>query len=158
VGLAPDTDRGGILDGHVDPRPIMDVGVMNATFRASLLAIDEDDEYFLTPHERGPSHAPGLVRTAHRFTSTAIPTLRRSTTVCRMPSVAINIRRSFTYYYWRPTLEPTSGIATSLPRHLQDGHGRDKFMSVRVRIEFPPARLWLAALTTQPAATCARGL
>src|SRR6266446_7241502 len=48
VGLAPDTDRGGILDGHVDPRPIMDVGVMNGNIPAPLMAIDEDDEYFLT--------------------------------------------------------------------------------------------------------------
>src|SRR5712664_2331379 len=48
VGLAPDTDRGGILDGHVDPRPIMDVGVMNGNIPAPLMAIDEADEYFLT--------------------------------------------------------------------------------------------------------------
>src|SRR6266403_1385070 len=36
------------IDGHVDPRPIMDVGVMNGNIPAPLMAIDEDDEFFLT--------------------------------------------------------------------------------------------------------------
>src|SRR5205823_5439800 len=36
------------LNGHVDPRPIMDVGVMNGNIPAPLMAIDEDDEFFLT--------------------------------------------------------------------------------------------------------------
>ena len=36
------------MDGHVDPRQIMDVGVMNGNIPAPLMAIDEDDEYFLT--------------------------------------------------------------------------------------------------------------
>jgi len=37
-----------VLDGHVDPRQIMDVGVMNGNLPAPLMAIDEDDEFFLT--------------------------------------------------------------------------------------------------------------
>jgi len=47
VGLTPDLDAiaGGCtapcLDGHVDPRPIMDVGVMNGNIPAPLMAIDE---------------------------------------------------------------------------------------------------------------------
>jgi len=36
------------IDGHVDPRQIMDVGVMNGNIPAPLMAIDEDDEFFLT--------------------------------------------------------------------------------------------------------------
>src|SRR5262249_44902273 len=36
------------VDGHVDPRQIMDVGVMNGNIPAPLMAIDEDDEFFLT--------------------------------------------------------------------------------------------------------------
>ncbi|HEY3655454.1 MAG TPA: hypothetical protein VGL34_10825, partial [Steroidobacteraceae bacterium] len=39
--------QGTLLDGHVDARPIMDVGVMNANQPAPLIAIDEDDELFL---------------------------------------------------------------------------------------------------------------
>src|SRR6266478_5000801 len=35
------------IDGHVDPRQIMDVGVMNGNIPAPLMAIDEDDEFFL---------------------------------------------------------------------------------------------------------------
>src|SRR6267378_3510707 len=48
VGQVPDRDNGGLIDGHVDPRPIMDVGVMNGNIPAPLMAIDEDDEFFLT--------------------------------------------------------------------------------------------------------------
>src|SRR6267378_2865612 len=36
VGLEPDPDAGGALTGHVDPRPIMDVGVMNGNIPAPL--------------------------------------------------------------------------------------------------------------------------
>src|SRR5690242_655743 len=55
VGLAPDLDAiangsctAPCITGHVDPRPIMDVGVMNGNMPAPLMAIDEDDEFFLT--------------------------------------------------------------------------------------------------------------
>jgi hypothetical protein len=43
----PNTPASG-LDGHVDARQIMDVGVMNGNIPAPLMAIDEDDEFFLT--------------------------------------------------------------------------------------------------------------
>ena len=53
VGLTPDLDAnnglgtaGAPIDGHVDPRPIEDVGVMNGNIPAPLMAIDEDDEFF----------------------------------------------------------------------------------------------------------------
>jgi hypothetical protein len=48
VGQVPDTDNGNVIDGHVDPRQTMDVGVMNGNIPAPLMAIDEDDEFFLT--------------------------------------------------------------------------------------------------------------
>src|SRR5437016_3383752 len=55
VGLVPDVDANGgsgiagaPINGHVDPRQIMDVGVMNGNIPAPLMAIDEDDEFFLT--------------------------------------------------------------------------------------------------------------
>src|SRR5256886_11144705 len=47
VGLAPETytDASGppvtAINGHVDPRPIEDVGVMNGNIPAPLMAIDE---------------------------------------------------------------------------------------------------------------------
>src|SRR5258708_8610671 len=59
VGLTPDVDAAAgdlcgnaplpsCIDGHVDPRQIMDIGVMNGNIPAPLMAIDEDDEVFLT--------------------------------------------------------------------------------------------------------------
>src|SRR4029077_10041065 len=48
------------LDGHVDPRQIMDVGVMNGNIPAPLMAIDEDDEFFLTLTNVGMIMRPDL--------------------------------------------------------------------------------------------------
>src|SRR5438132_543092 len=48
------------IDGHVDPRPIMDVGVMNGNIPAPLMAIDEDDEVFLTLTNAGMTMRPDL--------------------------------------------------------------------------------------------------
>jgi hypothetical protein len=39
VGQVPDIDAGNIIDGYVDLRPIMDVGVMNGNIPAPLMAI-----------------------------------------------------------------------------------------------------------------------
>src|SRR6267378_3355752 len=60
VGLAPDLDAGGALTGHVDPRQIMDVGVMNGNIPAPLMAFDEDDEFFLTLTNVGMIMRPDL--------------------------------------------------------------------------------------------------
>src|SRR6266853_523299 len=55
VGITPDLDAiasgtcaAPCLDGHVDPRQIIDVGIMNGNIPAPLVAFDEDDEMFLT--------------------------------------------------------------------------------------------------------------
>ena len=48
------------VDGHVDPRQIMDVGVMNGNIPAPLMAIDEDDEFFLTLTNVGMIMRPDL--------------------------------------------------------------------------------------------------
>src|SRR5437764_409890 len=67
VGLVPNLDAlaagsctGPCLDGHVDPRQIMDVGVMNGNIPAPLMAIDEDDEFFLTLTNVGMIMRPDL--------------------------------------------------------------------------------------------------
>ena len=67
VGLAPDLDANGgsgtagaPIDGHVDPRQIMDVGVLNGNIPAPLMAIDEDDEFFLTLSNVGMIMRPDL--------------------------------------------------------------------------------------------------
>src|SRR6266404_8388780 len=60
IGLAPDPDAAGAITGHVDPRPIMDVGVMNGNMPAPLMAMDEDDEFFLTLTNVGVIMRPDL--------------------------------------------------------------------------------------------------
>ena len=67
IGLAPNVDAnngtgtaGAPIDGHVDPRPIMDVAVMNGNIPAPLMAIDEDDEFFLTLTNVGMIMRPDL--------------------------------------------------------------------------------------------------
>src|SRR6266478_406400 len=121
VGLAPDTDRGGILDGHVDPRPIMDVGVMNGNIPAPLMAIDEDDEYFLTLTNVGQVMRPDLFE-QHTVHFHGYPNASSYYDGVPDASVAINIGGSFTYYY----LAPDAGTYfwhchITPPEHLQMG-------------------------------------
>src|SRR6266478_6114547 len=121
VGLAPDTDRGGILDGHVDPRPIMDVGVMNGNIPAPLMAIDEDDEYFLTLTNVGQVMRPDLFE-QHTVHFHGYPNASSFYDGVPDASVAINIGGSFTYYY----LAPDAGTYfwhchITPPEHLQMG-------------------------------------
>src|SRR5882672_4340376 len=121
VGLAPDTDRGGILDGHVDPRPIMDVGVMNGNIPAPLMAIDEDDEFFLTLTNVGQVMRPDLFE-QHTVHFHGYPNASAFYDGVPDASIAINIGGSFTYYY----LAPEAGTYfwhchISPPEHLQMG-------------------------------------
>src|SRR6516164_6760999 len=48
------------LTGHVDPHPIIDVGVLNGNIPAPLMAFDEDDEFFLTLTNVGMIMRPDL--------------------------------------------------------------------------------------------------
>src|SRR5712691_12807647 len=68
VGQVPDLDNGGAINGHVDPRQMLGVGVMNGNIPAPLMAIDEDDEYFLTLSYVGMIMRPDLFE-QHRSTS-----------------------------------------------------------------------------------------
>jgi len=128
VGLAPDVDAiaNGIctapcLDGHVDTRAIIDVGVMNGNIPAPLFAIDEDDEFFLTLTNVGMIMRPDLFE-QHTVHFHGYP--NASTFYDGVPdaSVAINIGGSFTYYY----LAPDAGTYfwhchITPPEHLQMG-------------------------------------
>ncbi len=67
IGLVPDVEAnngtgtaGALLTGHVDPRLIMDVGVLNGNIPAPLIAIDEGDELFLTLTNVGQVMRPDL--------------------------------------------------------------------------------------------------
>src|SRR5882672_10029491 len=165
VGLAPDSDcladpvcaatlaasgiTGGI-NGHVDPRPIMDVGVMNGNQPAPLMAIDEDDEFFLTLTNVGQVMRPDLFE-QHTVHFHGYPNASAFYDGVPDASVAINIGGSFTYYY----LAPDAGTYfwhchISPPEHLQMGMVGQIY--VRPRQNRVPATTTLnAALLTQQA-------
>ena len=141
VGLAPDADQvaecaaatgtpsaacaaltaSGGLDGHVDPRQIMDVGIMNGNIPAPLMAIDEDDEFFLTLTNVGMIMRPDLFE-QHTIHFHGYPNASALYDGVPDASVAINIGGSFTYYY----LAPDAGTYfwhchITPPEHLQMG-------------------------------------
>jgi FtsP/CotA-like multicopper oxidase with cupredoxin domain len=128
IGLAPDLDQisagacaSPCLDGHVDPRQIMDVAVMNGNIPAPLVAIDEDDELFLTLTNVGMIMRPDLFE-QHTIHFHGYPNASSFYDGVPDTSVAINIGGSFTYYY----LSPDAGTYfwhchISPPEHLQMG-------------------------------------
>jgi FtsP/CotA-like multicopper oxidase with cupredoxin domain len=121
IGLAPDLDNGGVINGHVDPRQIMDVGVMNGNIPAPLMAIDEDDEFFLTLTNVGMIMRPDLFE-QHTVHFHGYPNASAFYDGVPDASVAINIGGSFTYYY----LAPDAGTYfwhchITPPEHLQMG-------------------------------------
>jgi hypothetical protein len=143
VGLAPDTDQLAEcaaatgtpsaacaaltatsppgIDGHVDPRQIMDVGIMNGNIPAPLMSIDEDDEFFLTLTNVGMIMRPDLFE-QHTIHFHGYPNASSVYDGVPDASVAINIGGSFTYYY----LAPDAGTYfwhchITPPEHLQMG-------------------------------------
>jgi FtsP/CotA-like multicopper oxidase with cupredoxin domain len=109
------------VDGHVDPRQIMDVGVMNGNIPAPLMAIDEDDEFFLTLTNVGMIMRPDLFE-QHTVHFHGYPNASAFYDGVPDASVAINIGGSFTYYY----LAPDAGTYfwhchITPPEHLQMG-------------------------------------
>ena len=127
TGLAADTTGTGsvsstqLINGHVDPRPIMDVGVMNGNIPAPLMAIDEDDEFFLTLTNVGMIMRPDLFE-QHTVHFHGYPNASAFYDGVPDASVAINIGGSFTYYY----LAPDAGTYfwhchITPPEHLQMG-------------------------------------
>ena len=123
VGLILDTtgNTATASAGHVDPRPIEDVGVMNGNIPAPLFAIDEDDEFFLTLTNVGMIMRPDLFE-QHTVHFHGYPNASSFYDGVPDASVAINIGGSFTYYY----LAPDAGTYfwhchITPPEHLQMG-------------------------------------
>jgi FtsP/CotA-like multicopper oxidase with cupredoxin domain len=113
--------QGTLLDGHVDARPIIDVGVMNANQPAPLIAIDEDDELFLTLSNVGMIMRPDLFE-QHTVHFHGYPNASAFYDGVPDASIAINVGGSFTYYY----LAPDAGTYfwhchIAPPEHLQMG-------------------------------------
>jgi FtsP/CotA-like multicopper oxidase with cupredoxin domain len=123
VGLVPDGGEtaGGPLNGHVDPRLIMDVGTLNGSQPAPMMAIDEDDEFFLTLTNVGQIMRPDLFE-QHTVHFHGYPNASAFFDGVPDASVAINVGASFTYYY----LAPDAGsyfwhCHVTPPEHLQMG-------------------------------------
>jgi Multicopper oxidase len=127
IGQVPDQftenidSSSNLVNGHVDPRPIMDVGVMNGNIPAPLMAIDEDDEFFLTLTNVGMIMRPDLFE-QHTVHFHGYPNASSFFDGVPDASVAINIGGSFTYYY----LAPDAGTYfwhchITPPEHLQMG-------------------------------------
>jgi FtsP/CotA-like multicopper oxidase with cupredoxin domain len=109
------------IDGHVDPRQIMDIGVMNGNIPAPLAAFDEDDEFFLTLTNVGMIMRPDLFE-QHTVHFHGYPNASSFYDGVPDASIAINIGASFTYYY----LAPDAGTYfwhchITPPEHLQMG-------------------------------------
>ena len=107
--------------GHVDPRAIIDVGVMNGNIPAPLLAFDEDDEVFFTLTNVGMIMRPDLFE-QHTVHFHGYPNASSFYDGVPDASVAINIGGSFTYYY----MAPDAGTYfwhchITPPEHLQMG-------------------------------------
>ena len=99
----------------------MDVGVMNGNIPAPLMAIDEDDEFFLTLTNVGMIMRPDLFE-QHTVHFHGYPNASSFYDGVPDASVAINIGGSFTYYY----LAPDAGTYfwhchITPPEHLQMG-------------------------------------
>jgi Multicopper oxidase len=119
--ITASASTGPVLDGHVDPRQIMDVGVMNGNIPAPLVAFDEDDEMFLTLTNVGMLMRPDLFE-QHTIHFHGYPNASAVYDGVPDASVAINIGGSFTYYY----LAPDAGTYfwhchITPPEHLQMG-------------------------------------
>ena len=109
------------ITGHVDPRQIIDVGVMNGNIPAPLMAFDEDDEFFLTLSNTGMIMRPDLFE-QHTIHFHGYPNASSVYDGVPDASVAINIGGSFTYYY----LAPDAGTYfwhchVTPPEHLEMG-------------------------------------
>jgi FtsP/CotA-like multicopper oxidase with cupredoxin domain len=138
------------MDGHVDARPIMDVGVMNGNIPAPLMAIDEDDEYFLTLSNVGMIMRPDLFE-QHTVHFHGYPNASSFYDGVPDASVAINIAASFTYYY----LAPDAGTYfwhchISPPEHLQMGMVGQIYVRPRQN-RVPVGNALYTALQTQQA-------
>src|SRR5229473_2768961 len=135
------------LDGHVDPRPIEDIGVMNGNIPAPLMAIDEDDEFFLTLTNVGMIMRPDLFE-QHTVHFHGYPNASAFYDGVPDASLAINIGASFTYYY----LAPDAGTYfwhchVTPPEHLQMGMVGQLY--VRPRQDRVTGSLYTALLNQQ---------
>jgi FtsP/CotA-like multicopper oxidase with cupredoxin domain len=97
TNLAAAPNNGGITE----PAGIMDMGVLAGNAPAPLMAIDEDDELFLTLSNPGMIMRPDLFE-QHTVHFHGYPNASSYFDGVPDASIAINIAGSFTYYYTAP--------------------------------------------------------
>jgi len=151
VGLTPDPNSvpPNQIDGFVDPRVIMDVGVMNGNEPAPTMAIDEDDEFFLTLTNVGMIMRPDLFE-QHTVHFHGYPNASSFFDGVPEPSVAINIGGSMTYYY----LAPDAGTYfwhchITPPEHLQMGMVGQVYVRPRQNRVAPGGSLYAGLVAQQ---------
>ena len=155
--------------GIKDPAAMMNIGVMNANFPAPLMAIDEDDEFFLTLTNVGMIMRPGSFRAAHG----ALPRISQRFLFLRWRAGCIGghqHRRQLDVLLYRARCRH---VLLALPHHAArapaDGHGgpavRPAAAESRERRDFAgtagsrkrPRRKWaalLAIFSARNPATC----
>ncbi len=104
-----------------EPAGIMDMGVLAGNAPAPLMAIDEDDEFFLTLSNPGMIMRPDLFE-QHTVHFHGYPNASSYFDGVPDASIAINIAGSFTYYYTAP--DPGTYFwhcHITPPEHLQMG-------------------------------------
>ena len=148
-GICGASGQPSCIDGHVDPRQIMDVGVMNGNIPAPLMAIDEDDEFFLTLSNVGMIMRPDLFE-QHTVHFHGYPNASAFYDGVPDASVAINIGGSFTYYY----LAPDAGTYfwhchITPPEHLQMGMVGQIYVRPRQNRVAPGGSLYNALVAQQ---------
>jgi FtsP/CotA-like multicopper oxidase with cupredoxin domain len=148
-GICGGTGQPSCIDGHVDPRQVMDVGVMNGNIPAPLMAIDEDDEFFLTLSNVGMIMRPDLFE-QHTVHFHGYPNASAFYDGVPDASVAINIGGSFTYYY----LAPDAGTYfwhchITPPEHLQMGMVGQIYVRPRQNRVAPGSSLYNALVAQQ---------
>ena len=105
----------------VEPAGIMDMGILAANMPAPLMAIDEDDEFFLTLSNPGQIMRPDLFE-QHTVHFHGYPNASSFFDGVPDASISINIAGSFTYYYTAP--DPGTYFwhcHITPPEHLQMG-------------------------------------
>src|ERR1700681_531303 len=137
------------LNGHVDARQIMDVGVMNGNIPAPMMAIDEDDEFFLTLSNVGMIMRPDLFE-QHTVHFHGYPNASSFYDGVPDASVAINIAASFTYYYTAPDAGTYFWHChITPPEHLQMGMVGQLYVRPRQNRVADGANLFVALVAQQ---------
>jgi hypothetical protein len=133
--------------GFTEPAEIMNKGVLYANSPAPMIAIDEDDELFLTLSNVGMIMRPDLFE-QHTVHFHGYPNASSFFDGVPDASVAINIAGSFTYYYTAPdagTYFWHCHIAP--PEHLQMGMVGQIFVRPRQNRLAAGANLYQALVT-----------